>query len=135
MSQLNLDVVRSMYEAFDGGDPEGALAHFHPDVVLDSTARPDGGVAHGREQLNSTIGRWLAAFEEWREDIEEMRDLGGLVLVVATQRGRGKGSGIDVETRYALLYEVREAKIIRMTMFTDLADALAEASAQERPTR
>jgi ketosteroid isomerase-like protein len=135
MSQLNLDVVRSMYEAFDRGDPDGALAHFHPDVVLDATARLDGGVAHGRKQLNSTIGRWLAAFEEWREEIEEMRDLGSLVFVVATQRGRGKGSGIEVEARYALLYEVRGAKIVRMTMFTDPADALAEASAQERSNR
>ena len=135
MPQRPLDVVRSMYEAFDGGDPDGALAHFHPDVVLDSTARPDGGLVHGREQLNSTIARWLAAFEEWREEIEEMRDLGSLVYVVATQRGRGKGSGIELEARYALLYEVRDAKIMRMTMFTDPADALARASAQERPNR
>ena len=120
-----------MYGAFHGGDPQGALAHFHPDVVVDATARPDGGVAHGREGVGETIGRWLREFEEWREDIEEMRDLGSQVYVVATQRGRGKASGLEVETRYALLYEIRGEQIVRMTLFAEPADALEAATARE----
>ena len=135
MSQANVEIVRSMYEAFNGGDPHGALAHFHPEVVLDATARPDGEIVHGREGLGMTIGQWVTAFDDWREEIEEMRDLGSHVYVVATQRGRGKGSGIEVEDRYALLYEVRGTKITRMTMFTDPSDALGGARVQGESSR
>ncbi len=71
-----------------------------------------------------TIGSWIAAFDEWSEEIEEIRDLGDHVLVAAKQRGRGKGTGIETELRYALLYEVEDGKITSMTFYSDVAEAL-----------
>jgi ketosteroid isomerase-like protein len=44
--------------------------------------------------------------------------------VVATQRGRGKESGIETETRYAVLYELRDGLIASMTLYPDPAEAL-----------
>jgi ketosteroid isomerase-like protein len=131
MSQGEVEIVRRMYSAFHGGDVERALAMFDPDVVVDATRRPDGGVGHGREDLSAIIGEWLAAFDDWREEIEELRDLGDRVLVVATQRGRGKESGVDVETRYAVLYEVRRGKITAMTLYLDPVEALETARAND----
>jgi ketosteroid isomerase-like protein len=90
----------------------------------------DSGIVHGREELVRIIGEWVGEFDDWREEIDEIRDLGRQVYVVATQRGRGKVSGIEVETRYALLYEVRGDQITRMTMFREPAEALAAAGAQ-----
>ena len=55
--------------------------------------RVDAGIGHGREELYPIVGRWLGAFDEWREEIEEMRDLGSQVCVVSTQHGRGRGTG------------------------------------------
>ena len=75
------------------------MVYFDPEVVVDASTRVDGGIGHGREELSAIIGRWLGAFDEWHEVVEEMRDLGSQVYVVATQRGRGKGSGVEVETR------------------------------------
>src|ERR671910_1376065 len=124
MSQGNVKIVRRMYEAFHSGDAEGALAHFDPEVVVDATMRVDAGIGHGREELSAIISRWLAAFDEWREEIEEMRDLGSQVCVVLTQYGRGKGSGIETETRYAVLYEVRGNQITRMTLYPGPVAAL-----------
>ena len=40
-----------------------------------------------------------------------MRDLGSRVLVLSVQHGRGKGSGVEVEAPYALLYHVHGGKI------------------------
>ena len=124
MSQENVEVVRRMYEAFHSGDFEGALAHFDPDVVIDATMRVDAGIGHGREELYAIVGRWVGAFHEFREEIEEMRDLGSQVCVVSTQHGRGKESGIETEYRYAVLYEVRRSQIIRMTLYPGPAEAL-----------
>jgi ketosteroid isomerase-like protein len=131
VSQENETVVRRMYEARDGGDAEGVLAYFHPEVVLDARARPDSRIVHGREELGRVIGEWLEAFDDWREEIHEIRDLGSQVYVVATQRGRAKGSGVEVEARYALLYAVEDGQITRLAMFEGEAEALAAATAAE----
>jgi hypothetical protein len=85
-----------------------------------------------REELSAIISRWLAAFDEWREEIEEMRDLGSQVCVVSTQHGRGKGSGIETETRYAVLYEVRGNQIIRMTLGISWQSSLEPPASQRR---
>jgi ketosteroid isomerase-like protein len=127
MSEQNVEVVRRMYEARDSGDAAGALAQFHPEVVVDATARGDARIGRGHEELTAIIAEWIGEFDEWREEVEEMRDVGDSVCVVATQRGRGKKSGVEVEARYALLFEVRDDKITRMTMFRGLSEALEAA--------
>jgi ketosteroid isomerase-like protein len=111
-------VVRRMYEGFHSGDAEAATACFSPDVVVDATRRVDGEMGHGREELGAIIGRWIGAFEEWSEELEEVTALpGGHVLVVATQRGRGRSSGLATESRYAVLYRVENAAIAEMTLY------------------
>jgi len=130
MSQENVAVVRRMYDAFDSGGAEGAVDHFATDVTVDATARPDGEVGKGREALLRIIASWVAAFDEWSEEIEALRDLGDHVLVAATQRGRGKGSGIEIET-YALLYRVEDGKINGMTFYLGVADALEAVELSE----
>jgi ketosteroid isomerase-like protein len=130
MSQ-NVEIIHRMYEARDAGDAEGTMACFHPEVVLDATVRMDSGIVHGREELGRIIGEWVEAFDEWREEIHEIRDLGSQVYVVATQRGRAKGTGVEVESRYALLYEVEGGQITRMAMFSGEAEALAAAAAAQ----
>jgi hypothetical protein len=92
MSQENVEIVRRMYEAFHLGDAEGALTYFHPEVVVDASVRVDAGIGDGRAELNAIVGRWVGAFDDWREEIEEIRDLGSRVLVLSTQYGKGKGA-------------------------------------------
>lgn len=129
MSQ-NVEVVRRMYEARDSGDAEGLSACFHPEVVLDASPRMDSDVVRGREALAQFIGDWVGAFDDWHEEINEIRDLGDQVLVIATQRGRAKVSGIETESRYALLYAVQGSQITRMALYGAEAEALAAAASQ-----
>src|SRR4249919_3784901 len=131
MSQENVETVRRMYQAFYGGDAEGALAYFDSAVEVDASTRVDGGIVHGRDELSGLIAGWLGAWDDWREEIEAIRDLGSRVLVAAAQRGRSKGSGIEVETRYAVLYEVHGDKITRMTMYSKPEDALEAVGLRE----
>jgi ketosteroid isomerase-like protein len=130
MSEENVENVRRMIEAFHGGDADGALACFDRDVVID-TSRVAGGVGHGREELDAIMSRYLGTWEDWREEIEEIRDLGTQVYVASTQRGRGKGSGIAVENRFGYLFEIRADKITRMTIYPDPAQAREAAGLRE----
>jgi ketosteroid isomerase-like protein len=131
MSEENVEVVRRMYDAFHGGDADGALAYFDSEVVVDASIRIDVGVGHGLEDLNRIIASWVGTFDEWREEIEEMSDLGDQVLVVSIQRGRGKGSGAEVENRYSVLYGLRGNKITNMTMYGGRDEALKAAGLSE----
>jgi ketosteroid isomerase-like protein len=131
MSQENVEIVRRMYEAFHGGDADGALAYFDPEVEVDASVRVDEGIGHGRDAVNAMVARWLAAWDEWREEIEEIRDLDSRVLVISKQRGRAKGSGIEVETRYAVLYEIQDDLITAMTLYATAAEALEAAGLRE----
>ena len=132
MSEENVEIVRQMYDAFYSGDAEVALDHFDPDVVVDaSKARADGGRGKGREQLNVIVAAWIGTWDEWREEIEEMRDLGSQVLVLSVHHGRGKGSGVEVESPVAVLYDVHGGKITRMAVFREPADALKAAGLRE----
>jgi ketosteroid isomerase-like protein len=131
MSRENVEIVRRMYEAFHRGDADGALAHFDPEVEVDVSMRVDEGIGHGRDELSAIVARWLGAWDEWREEIEEMRDHGSHVLVVSKQHGRSKGSGIEVEARYAVLYEMHHDTITRMSVYTEPAEALEAAGLRE----
>ena len=125
--QEDVDLVRGMYDAFSRGDAEAALKFFDPDVVIDASHRVDGRVGQGREQLGSILGEWLGTWEDWREEIEEVHGTDGGVLVVSTQRGRGKGSGIEWEGRFAMLYEIRGGKITRWTIYDDVEEGFKAA--------
>ena len=131
MSQENVAVVRQMYDAFNSGDAEGAVDHFAPDVTVDARDRPDHEIGKGREALVRIIASWVNSFDDWREEIEAIRDLGDHVLVAATQRGRGKGSGIETELRYALLYRVEDGKISSMTFYNTPTEALEAVGLRE----
>ena len=124
MSAENVKLVERMLDLFHRGDVQGVLACYSPDVVVDASRRPDGATGRGLDDLARIIGEWVGAFDEWTEEIHEVRDLGDEVLVRATQRGRGKGSGVPVEAVYATVFGVREEKIVSFTLYPDADDAL-----------
>jgi uncharacterized protein len=131
MSQENVGVVERMYEGFRRGDAEAALSYLDPDVVIDASHRVDGRVGSGKDEVGTILGEWLGTWEDWEQEVQEIRDLGERVLVIETQRGRGKGSGIAWEGRFGMLYELREGKVIRWTIYDDLGQALEAVGLSE----
>jgi ketosteroid isomerase-like protein len=131
MSRENVELVRRMYDAYLSGDAERALGYFHPEVELDFSVRVDTSTGRGREDLARIVGSWGAAWDGYTEEIDEILDLGDEVCVVATQHGRGRDSGVELENRFAGLYEVRDGQITRLRMYMDIDDALKAARASE----
>lgn len=127
MSHDNIGVVRRMYQAFHRGGAETALSYFEPKVAVDATMRVDGTTGTGHDALGRIIGQWLAAFDEWEEEIEELRSVDDRVVVVATQHGRAKATGVEVQMRYGVVYEVAGGKITRMTLHRGPAEAVTAA--------
>ena len=131
MSEENVEIVRRMYEAFHAGDTDAALACFDPDVMVDFSRRADGRCGQGRDYLIQDVTSWMGTWKEWREEIDDIRDLGSQVYVAATQRARGKGSGVEVEQSYAFLCEVEGDSITRITYYPQGTEALEAAGLSE----
>jgi len=130
MSQENVEIVRRMYDAFHARDPAG-LDYVDSNVVVDARHRVDGRVGRGHDELVTILGEWMTTWDDWREEVEEMREVGEQVLVVSTQRGRGKGSGVEWEGRFWMLYEIEGGKIARWTIYDDPSEALEAAGLSE----
>ena len=120
-----------MYDAFSRGEAEAALSYFDPEVVMDASHRVDGRIGHGHQELIAILTEWLGTWDQWHEEVEQTRDLGDQVLVISTQRGIGRGSGIEWENRFAMLYEIQSGKISRWTIYDDLREALEAVGLRE----
>jgi ketosteroid isomerase-like protein len=130
MSQENVHVVRDQFAATNERDFPRAMSHYAEDVELyvDPSAFLEGGTFKGRDAVGRWFGNWFATFEPgYHFDIEEARDLGDAVLLVATHRGRGRSSGVEVHGQTGYLYRLRDGKIVGVELYPSRAEALAAA--------
>lgn len=101
-------------------------------LVVHSDAFLDAGTFAGKKAVGRYFGQWFATFEPgYRFDLDEVRDLGGVVLLVATHIGRGRSSGIEVKSQTGYHYTLRDGKIARIEIFADRERAVETASTGE----
>ena len=125
MSAQNVEVVRGMIDAFNRGDFEASLAYLDEDVEWhDPPDVPGAGVHRGPEEVRRWFARWLGAWENYTARVEELIDAGDRVVVVHHERGRGRGSGVEVDNRSVNVFDVSCGKIVRRRPFPDRSQAL-----------
>jgi ketosteroid isomerase-like protein len=92
----------------------------------------DGVAAVGKEAVGEWFGDWFRTFDrDYRFEVDEARDLGDRVLIVATHHGRGRVSGAPVTQQMGYLYTVRDGKVSMLEIWTDQAHALQAAGLRE----
>lgn len=127
--------VRHLYELWQRGDVEAALASVDPAIEwIDPPDAPESETHVGAEGILFSTERWLAGFEDWSMEIDRVDDVGaGKVLVAVRQRGRGRGSSVHVESMVWHLWTLMDGSAVRMQMFLDEAEALAATADPSRP--
>jgi len=130
MSQENLEVVRRAfaYEVYGRGDRAEAEAIFDPYVVMKPT---EEGPSYGLDAVRDNFEHWREAWDELEVRVEEVIDAGDRVLLTAHHRGRGQGSGVEVDTRFYEVYMLRDGKVVRVDEFSERAEALEAAGLRE----
>jgi ketosteroid isomerase-like protein len=134
VSQRDVEVVLDQFAAVNERDFERAMSLYAEDVelVVDSKTFLQGGTFTGREAVGEWFGDWFRSFEPgYRFDIEEARDLGDVVLLVAGHHGRGRSSGAEVHGRNGYLYGVREGRIVRAEIYAGRAEAVEASRRRE----
>jgi hypothetical protein len=75
---------------------------YRPDAIWDMS--PIGlGVFEGREVIRGAFEDWLAAYQDFDQVIEELRDLGGATFTVLAQRAQPRDSSGAVAIRFAVV--------------------------------
>jgi ketosteroid isomerase-like protein len=124
MSLENVEIVRR----FLSGDVDAAMPYTDPDVVWNPIEELP---TQGREAVRAAIADWRAEWADYRVMPEEFVDIGDSVVATVRLRGRGRGSGIEIDARFYDVYTLRDGKIVRMDQFTERSEALEAVGSAE----
>jgi ketosteroid isomerase-like protein len=127
MVSANVDLVRSIYAAWEHGDFSSA-DWAHPEIEFVQPDGPDPGSYAGRAAMAKAVRDRLGAFEGYRMEGQEYRELDDeRVLVLTRFSGRGKTSGLDLgemRSEGAGLFQFHDGKVTRYVYWIDINHAL-----------
>ena len=133
MSQENVEIVRRFMRCVENEDIEGALVDVHPQATLDwsgSTAL-DSGVYTGHAAWRTFMRTRDEAFSEPRYSVELVALTDDSVLLIGRAQQRGRASGIEVETRGAGVWTLRDGKIVHFKIYQSSDEALKAVGLEE----
>jgi ketosteroid isomerase-like protein len=118
--------IKDSYEALNRRDIDGTMAVLDQDAKwVEHSDLPEAGSYEGRETIRSFLENFLDSWDEFEQDIEEVHGDEDCVLLFIRLTASGKGSGIDVQSRYAHLWLMREGRGVRVDAYYDRESALA----------
>jgi ketosteroid isomerase-like protein len=127
----NLELCRTAYELWNGGDLHGFLGLIAEDVTWQEGYMPDAEVYHGREGARSWMRAMSGTLEQTRfEPLHFFAD-GDAVVVEVLEHGRGASSGAETSARLAHAVRVRESRFVYLGAFPGVAEALAAVGLEE----
>jgi ketosteroid isomerase-like protein len=130
----NLDLVRSIYAAWERGDFSSA-EWAHPEIELVAADGPETGVWRGPDAIGAEWRGFLEAWGEYRVVADEYRELDDeRVLVLMRHGGHGKVSGLGSEqlrTEGANVLDIRDGKVAKLAMYWHRDRALADLGLKE----
>ena len=132
MSRDSVEVVRKAIDASNRGDVEASLADTHPDAEwVVAKEHPNAGTHRGHAAIIAYRAEWQEMLDPIRFDVDQLIDAGDKVVSVGRVRGRGIGSGIDVDVPLALVSELRDGQVVRTEEYLDPREALKAAGVPE----
>lgn len=123
MSKENVDLIRSLYEAFDAGDVEGVLSRMSPDIVWNEAENfpyADGNPYIGPDAvLEGVFSRCLGEWDGFGVVVDEILDAGETVVVLGRYVGAYKATGRSQRTQLVHVWRVASGKAVAFQQFVD----------------
>jgi ketosteroid isomerase-like protein len=117
----NAEIVRSLYQRWANGENPGDLY----DAEIEWAMPHPGGQVKGRDEVVAFLRSFMGAWEEHVLELEEVHELDdGRVLVLFTERARGRMSGVETEVRPAGMFTLRDGRILRFDAQGDRDETL-----------
>jgi ketosteroid isomerase-like protein len=127
MSEQNVALVRSIYDAFAAGDIPGVVGGMSPDVVWNEAENfpyADGNPYCGTDAiLGGVFARLGSEWDGFAAHPEEFLDAGDTVVVLGRYRGTCKATGLAMDAQFAHVWRVADGKAERFQQYTDTLQA------------
>jgi ketosteroid isomerase-like protein len=116
MSAENVELVRKALEAFRERREDAVPELVHPDFeMIQMPQHPEAaGEFRGWDAADNSMLSWNETFEDFQWSVEELLDAGDRVVAITHTRARGRGSAVDMDHEYGMVFTIRDAKIAAM---------------------
>jgi ketosteroid isomerase-like protein len=130
MSEENVGAVRSILANWARGD-YSSVEWADPDIVFIGADNPEE--TRGIEAAGHRWRDFLKAWDDFGTTPEQFIDVGDdRVLVLVRFEGRGRASGASTTSfSGAQLFTLREGKVVRLVLYSNIGEALAAAGLSE----
>ena len=129
MAAANLDLVRSIYAAWERGD-WSSTEWADSEIELVSIGGLEPGHWTGVAGMARAWREFMSAWDDLRAEAAQYHEIDGeRVLVIVNNRGRGKVSGLEIgemDEGGANLFHVHDGKVTRIVIYSDREEALAD---------
>jgi ketosteroid isomerase-like protein len=121
--------LQQLYDEWARGDYSRSDI-FDPEMELEGFGMGDPIEANSYEGFVAAMRDWLSAWERpLTVEAEEYIESGDRILALVRWRGRGKGSGAEMEASGAHIWTFREGLIVRCAVYRDRDEARAALEA------
>jgi ketosteroid isomerase-like protein len=128
MSQENVEIARAAFEAWNAGELQDVLSHFHPELVYHPRAdEPDPSPHVGRDAYERLVYGFVDSFSEVTFEVLELIGAGDHVIAStvlhAVLRGQGSASA-GVSDTYVFVYKLRDGLVVEGWEYRTKQEAL-----------
>jgi ketosteroid isomerase-like protein len=129
MSQENVEIVQSTFDAWERGDTDSILAVCDENILVSQPPEFPGVPPrqYGHPGVLEAFALWPEFWDDFRVEILRKFDFGNHVVVTTEQSGRSRDSGIEVATQFTFLFTLRDRKIAEWRIFMREPEALEAA--------
>jgi ketosteroid isomerase-like protein len=138
MSQENVEIVSRMFKSFGQPKTENLQAWLDEFVDPDVDWRAaegqvdDVGGMRGTEAVRHYMADWLDTFDDLTFTPDELIEVDvERVLVCQRMGGRAKQSGIETQLSFAVIYTVRDGRLVTVREYATKEEALEAAGLSE----
>jgi ketosteroid isomerase-like protein len=123
MASANVELVRSIFEAWERGDYSSA-EWAHPGIEYVVVEGPEADSRTGLAGMAEAWGEFLSAWDDWRAFADEYRELDDeRVLVLVHASGRNKATGREFgqmgERGGTCLFHIHSGRVTRLDVYYD----------------
>ena len=130
MSDETVEQVRNAYDTFNRRDWEGFRRLIDRDVVVESRLVQMEGGYRGYEGLRRWWDQVFETIPDYRVEIQELREVGDIVLVQSLGRGHGASSGTPVVDPFWHALEMKGGRCTWWRNCSSEAEALEAIAAR-----
>ena len=119
----NMEIVKSMYQAFAAGEVDKVLGYMHPEIRwTESAGYRFGGVFTGPQEVMKNVFATLTeTFESFSVEVERFIDGGSVIVMQGQYLATGKGTGKSAGAAVAHALELSDGKVVRFDQYLDSA--------------